>query len=192
MPKPNDLPPPYSEILVNLIASVMRAQAELVAGMIAGLNLQDVPDFMINRHFCWLIKTFKEGSNRHLFYGSGENKSLRVQPPIVTDPDVELRLKNKEPISFGIETAIKNINSKKIFSAISPDRIPRQNILRSCSLTATKTVATEMPPLKHILVSIKETDFFKNHQDSGYVQTGPTRIGKLIRQSFNYIQINNA
>lgn len=71
-------PPPYHEILNDLIASTMRAQGELVGSCSTRKAITDFPDARINRHFSWLALTYAVGWNRHLFEG-GNNFPLRTQ-----------------------------------------------------------------------------------------------------------------
>jgi KaiC/GvpD/RAD55 family RecA-like ATPase len=59
---------PYSDVFIDIVKSVMLAQAD-VAIFLKENALDDVPDSLINRHFCWLATVWREGINRHLFDG---------------------------------------------------------------------------------------------------------------------------
>jgi hypothetical protein len=71
MPSTDLKPPPYHEILADLVASTMRAQAELVRTGGQASHQQ------INRHFVWLAVAYPEGTNRHFFEAISGNFPLR-------------------------------------------------------------------------------------------------------------------
>ena len=68
----------YDSILESLVKSIMRAQVELVRAWKFGINLADIPDQKLNKHFSWLIWEFPEGANRHFNDPTGNQKPLRV------------------------------------------------------------------------------------------------------------------
>lgn len=69
---------PYHEIFHDLLASVMRAQADIIS-MLGEAPLAAIPDGHINRHFAWLATAFDEGDNRHLFDGLRGTSPLRTK-----------------------------------------------------------------------------------------------------------------
>ena len=70
---------PYQEIIGDLVASTMRAQAVLVSAHSRKEQLNDLHGD-INKQFSWLVLEYKEGSNRHFFDTPGSPiKPLRVK-----------------------------------------------------------------------------------------------------------------
>ena len=66
---------PFHDIAPQLLASIIRAYRELVCevdGQKKILNAEDIPDQLINRHFCWLVFYVAEGTCRHLTEGSAD------------------------------------------------------------------------------------------------------------------------
>ena len=64
---------PYADILAKLIGSIMRAQADILEKMSQGVEVNNIPDQLINRHFVWLSLHAGRGLNRHLYDGSADN-----------------------------------------------------------------------------------------------------------------------
>jgi hypothetical protein len=65
--------PPYGKIISDLIASTMRAQAELIT------TKGEVSHKRINRHFAWLVFEYPVGINRHFYDGLHRNHPLRTK-----------------------------------------------------------------------------------------------------------------
>lgn len=92
-------PPPYQEILGDLIRSTMRSLGDLQDACHDADPLE-VDDVHINRHFAWLALVYPEGTNRHLFEGSPE-----ISFPLRTDA---LRAPNELP-----ETILKLLRARQ-------------------------------------------------------------------------------
>ncbi|ATY32544.1 ATPase domain-containing protein [Sphingomonas psychrotolerans] len=125
---------PYDDIVYDLLASIMRAQAD-IATRLSSTALGDIPDGLINRHFEWLTLHYPEGENRHLFDSFGGTFPLRTQA---------LRARSQLPRAM-------------------------RATLRA----------------RHALPWESDEDDLEAHAESeAFVQAEPTRISRLIKQSF--------
>jgi KaiC/GvpD/RAD55 family RecA-like ATPase len=95
MPPSALLTTPYADILEKLVRSILRAQADILAKMRDQIDICDVPDQLINRHFVWLSLHAGRGFNRHLYDGSADGA---LHP-----------LRNQEMRKKGRETKLLNL-----------------------------------------------------------------------------------
>ena len=79
----------------------MRAQAELLRSKADLDDAASIAHAQINRHFVWLARVFKEGTNRHLFDGFGGNSPLRrsgLRRLKDADPHTLQLLRDRQPV----------------------------------------------------------------------------------------------
>jgi KaiC/GvpD/RAD55 family RecA-like ATPase len=95
--------PPYHEILHDLVISIMRAQAEVLADCETSDSLNNFRHGKINRHFAWIARAYKPGSNRHLVE-SEDKHSLRTNPirHSKLDERQEKLLLEKKPLPYAL------------------------------------------------------------------------------------------
>lgn len=94
---------PYREIFEDLIKSIMRAQAEVVAVLQSDIPPEQVSPATINRHFVWLALQYRAGINRHLYDAVEGNSPIRTRPlraPNRLSKETRAQLARRESISI--------------------------------------------------------------------------------------------
>jgi hypothetical protein len=94
---------PYNEIFADLVRSIMRAQAEILANK-QRVKLESAPHQLINRHFAWLSLAYRQGQNRHLYDGVAGNAPIRrsaLRAPSRVPTDVRAILRDRTSLPQG-------------------------------------------------------------------------------------------
>lgn len=133
---------PYIDTLQDIVASIMRAQAEVALSLASGVTFSQIDHQTINRHFTWLTQAYPVGINRHLFEAPDSaslrargSRAVRQLPPRYREMmeqrlplplNEELELYADEQ-GYALTTALVQTESTRISRLVLASLLPRED-----------------------------------------------------------------